>query len=52
MRLVQFVHNEEHRVGVEQGNGDIIDLNVDPTFPKDVVSFLKGGDTLLRKAKE
>lgn len=52
MRLVQFVHNEEQRVGVEQGNGDIIDLNVDPTFPKDMVNFLKGGDTLLKKAKE
>lgn len=53
MRLVQFEKNGEKKIGVEQGvNGDVIDLSADPQMPSDMVSFLKGGDDLLKRARE
>lgn len=53
MRLVQFEKNGERKIGVEQGvNGNVVDLSVDPEMPSNMVGFLKGGEALMKRAKE
>lgn len=52
MRLVQFTNSDVQYVGVElEKNGKVAALPRD-VFPSDMVSFLKGGDTLMAAAKK
>ncbi|XP_028391146.1 fumarylacetoacetate hydrolase domain-containing protein 2-like [Dendronephthya gigantea] len=53
MRLVQFFHNNNTRIGVEVSeNGDIVDITaVDASIPNDTRSFLEAGDSALTAAR-
>jgi len=53
MRFVQFESNGARGLGVEVSDGgDIVDISkCDSSIPKDMVSFLAGGESLIKKAK-
>ena len=53
MRFVQFEDSGNRRVGVElKENGDIVDLcKGNAAIPKDMRSFIQGGNAMLAAAK-
>ena len=54
MRLVQFVEGGKRRVGVEvAAGGDVADITaVDSSIPRDMRSFLEGGDAIMAAAQK
>lgn len=52
LKLVTFTFEESTRTGAQIGS-DILDLNAaDPSIPRDMVSLLQGGDTMMNRVRD